>query len=385
MLLWLSLAIVSAVVLTALLAPLLRPEATLPAADVADQTVYKDQLAEIDADRERGLIGEPEAEAAKRELARRLLARVSRAETAGNPAGPGRAAPVAFNRALVAAIALVPAAALLIYNIVGSPGLPAQPYLARAAAPGERNSVDQLVARVEGRLREHPEDGAGWDVIAPVYAHQERFREAAEAYGHAIRLLGPSPKRLAGFAEASVIAGNGIVSEPARLAYQELLGLDPRNVEARFWLAMAKEQDGRVEAATADYRSLLEGAPADAPWRKAVESRLAALGNASGGGGAITDLGRGAAPGPEASSQIQNLPPDERLRMISSMVDGLAARLKLDGRDLNGWLRLVRAYKVLGREEAARAAVSDARKAMQGDAAAVGEIDALAKSLGIGS
>ena len=381
MLLWVSLAFVSAVVLTALLAPLLRALPPPAESNVAENAVYKDQVDEIDADLGRGLIGAAEADAAKRELARRFLARAELPTAASKvKAGTGTRT---TNRALIAAIALVPAVALLLYQSLGSPHLSGQPFLTRISAPAERNSVDQLIARVEARLRDHPEDGPGWDLIAPVYAHQERFADAAEAYGNAIRLLGPSVNRLAGFAESTVIAGNGVVSEKARLAYEQVLKLDPKNAEARFWLAMAKEQDGKTEDAKADYRALLAGAPPDAPWRKAVEGRLAGL--EQGGSAPADDRGRGAAPNAEAAANLQQLSPDDRMRAISAMVDGLAARLKKDGNDLNGWLRLVRAYKVLGRDAAAVAALADARKAMQGNDAALTEIDALAKGLGFGS
>lgn len=385
MLLWTSFAILSAVVLVALLRPLLAPAATPLAPEEAGREVYRDQLAEIDSDRAAGMIGEAEAEAAKRELARRLLA-----EAAGSAASSAAAAATGTGFArysfYIAGIALLPALGLLIYQATGSPRLPSQPHDARVAQKPVPNSIDDLVARVEERLREHPEDGQGWDVLAPVYMRQERFREAADAFARAIRLLGPNAKRLSGFGEATVIAENGIVSEPARLAYEQLLKLEPGQPEARFWLAMAKEQDGKLTEAAADYRGLLADAPAGAPWRASVEERLALVTQRMGGAPvAPPAAGLGAAPSREGAKAIESLPPEERMKAISGMVDGLAARLKQNGDDLDGWLRLIRAYKVLGKQDAARASLLDARKAMQGNAAGQSALDTLAKDLGLGS
>ncbi len=386
MLFWLSLAILSAVVLAVLLSPLLRQAAPSVAPLAADQAIYRDQLSEIDADRARGLIGEAEAEAARREIARRLLARaqLASASPVAQPAHPAHGR----HPLVIAGVALMPAIALALYQSIGAPGLPSRPYAERAAAAIENTSVAELIARVEARLREHPEDGQGWDVIAPVYLRQERFREAADAYANALRLLGPSAKRLSGFAEATIIAGNGVVSEDARIAYEQALRLDPGYVEARFWLAMAKEQDGALAAAAADYRALLEAATPQSGWRGAVEERLAVVLqrlDADTDSSRANDRGRGEGPDLAAAAAMQNLSPQDRQQAIHSMVEGLAARLNVDGNDLNGWLRLVRAYKVLGQDEAAVTALGQARTAMQGNAVALSELEALAKSLGMGS
>ena len=50
--------------------------------------------------------------------------------------------------------------------------------------------------------------------------------------------------------------------------------------------------------------------------------------------------------------------------MIETMVAGLDERLRANPRDLEGWIRLVRSYHVLGRPDAARAAVKRASQAL---------------------
>src|SRR5262249_30652947 len=146
-----------------------------------------------------------------------------------------------------------------------------------AQPPTLAAGVEELVARVEARLRTNPGDGQGWDVIAPVYLRLERFRDAAEAFRRAIDLNGESPRRLSSLAESTVLANDGIVTGPARKADQRLLELEPGRMEARFGLALAKEQDGDFEEAEAAYRTLMEDAPEHAPWRQFITERLEAI------------------------------------------------------------------------------------------------------------
>lgn len=264
--------------------------------------------------------------------------------------------------ASLAISAAVPLLALAVYIALGSPGLPGRPAAERTASTSLAGTpVGALVEQVEARLREHPEDGQGWDVIAPVYLRLERFEDAAYAFARAIALLGESAKRLSGLAEAKVMGANGVVGEDARKAFARLLELEPGRPEARFWLAMAKEQDGDLAAAAEDYKMLLAEAPEDAQWRMLVQQRLVAVsGSAAAGTGA-----------------------QEQRKMIESMVAGLAERLKKDGSDVAGWQRLLQSYTVLGRKDAAAAALGQARKALEGNAKGLAEVEAFANGLGI--
>ena len=178
-----------------------------------------------------------------------------------------------------------------------------------------------------------------------------------------------------------MLANDGVVSEEARRAYERLLKLEPDRVEARFWLAVAKEQDGKLNEALSDYRALLSAAPAAAPWRAAVSERLEELSKRSRGG---WQARQPRSDGADVAA-AQALSPDERSRMIAGMVDGLAQRLKQNGNDLAGWRRLLNAYVVLDRKREAREALAEARRNFAGDEAALSELSALAASLGLGS
>ena len=284
----------------------------------------------------------------------------------------------------------LPLAALSLYLIYGSPRLPDQPLIARLQDPASDKNLEVLVARVEARLREHPEEGEGWEVIAPVYMGWRRYADAAEAYRQSIRLLGESPKRLASYGQALVLANNGVVTEDARKALERALVLDPKLIEPRLVLIIAKEQDGQLAAAIEDWRAMLASAPADAPWRKLVEQRLAE--DEAKLAGKAVPAGPEAAPGtapqgpsPDDVAAAQTMSPADRQAMIESMVQGLADRLDQKGDDLAGWLKLVRAYTVLDRKDDALKALEKAKTQFSGNAAALQQLDALAAELGLKS
>ena len=76
----------------------------------------------------------------------------------------------------------LPVASLALYLAYGAPGLPGQPLSERIATASDTMKPNDLVAKVEARLRDHPDDGTGWDVIAPVYYAMGRYADAAAAY-----------------------------------------------------------------------------------------------------------------------------------------------------------------------------------------------------------
>jgi len=382
MLFWVLCAVLTAAVLYAVMRPLTAPLArSTERRDVeSDLAVYRDQLRELEADRARGLLTDAEAEAARVEISRRLLARAEAVEPVNGGAPAASRLDVAKTVYVSAAI-LVPAIALSLYLAFGSPGLPGQPHAERMATAPDKATIDTLVAKVEERLRAHPEDGQGWDVIAPVYLRQGRFGEAAQAYRHAIRLLGESPRRLAGFGEATVFANNGIVTEEARRTFQRLAELEPTRPEPRFWLALAQEQDGDLAGALEAYRKLVAEAPADAEWRPAVEQRIAMLSERMARNGQPERRG----PTAEDIDAAQSLAPEERAAMVQQMVDGLAQRLEADGKDLAGWQRLLRAYVVLGQKDKAVDALAKARTVFRGDESSLAALDETARQLGLES
>jgi cytochrome c-type biogenesis protein CcmH len=291
----------------------------------------------------------------------------------------------------IALALLLPILSLVAYLHYGSPRLPDQPLTARLEAPGADQNLDALVARAEARLREHPEEGQGWEVLAPVYMGWRRYADAADAYDNAIRLLGESPQRLAGYGKALVLAKEGIVSEDARKALERAVSLDKSLTESRILLIMAQEQDGKFAEAAEGWRSLLDGAPQDSPWRQLAEQRLAQA-EARASGKAPPEMAEApAAPagdrGPTEGdiAAAGEMTPQSRQAMIETMVQRLAQRLAKQGDDLAGWLKLVRAYTVLDRKDEALKALTRAKSQFNGNAQALQQLDTLAAELGLNS
>lgn len=374
MTLWFVLALMTAAAVFAVLWPLSRQALALRSG--SDLAVYRDQLSELQRDQAAGLIGENEAAAAQIEVSRRLLAAANAEATA--PQATEDAAMTRRRRVVAAAaVVLLPVGALALYVILGSPHLPGQPLASRM--PSERPSIEQMVAQVEAHLAKDPDEGRGWEVIAPIYLRLGRFDDAVKARRNALRLNGESAERYAGLGEALTAAANGVVTAEALAAFKAAIKLDAEHVKARFFLGVAADQDGRSNDAAVIWRALLKDAPPGAPWAEVVRSELMRVaGNA--------DV-PGASSGGPSEDQIAaagNLSPEQRIAMIKSMVERLAARLDKDGSDLEGWLRLVRSYMVLGEHDRALTAAGQARRAFAGDPDKLKRIDDLVKGLGLG-
>lgn len=378
MLLWLLFAVMTGLAVMSVLVPLSRARKTGASHAEHDVMVYRDQLKEVARDLDRGVMSASDAEAARVEISRRLLA-AAKTDKPTEPGGERRRRRIAAGLALV----LIPGLALGIYFAIGSPDLPAVPFASRGNVPLEQQSIAALVQRVEQHLAEKPQDARGWDVVAPVYARLGRAEDAATAYRNAIRLAGATVDREAGLGEALVAASGGVVTAEARAAFEAALKIDATSARARFYLALSAEQDGKLEDAAAALNALLADAPPDAPWRRLVTAELGRLARR----GAPTPSApvTGIEPGQDEARQLAALPPAEREKIIRGMVERLAERLKVNGDDPEGWVKLVRSYMVLGDKDRAREAMRSGREALKANAAGLATLDALTQELGLGS
>ena len=369
MLLWVAFAGLTALVLIVLLIPL-RKGVRMGREDRAayDQEIFRDQLAELDRDERAGLIGQAEATAARNEISRRLLA--AQAESADTK---DDAPPVPAWMA-VATIATVPAIALATYLYSGRPDLPAQPLAERIAGAVENQDMAAMIRQVERHLEKEPKDLRGWLVLAPSYRRMGRFADAANAYRRALLINGPDAELLTDLGEAMVLDNQGIVSQEASKVFSQALTVDSGFMKARFYSALALQQEGKTAGALEIWRGMLANAPADAPWREAVSRQIEAAGGA---------LPKGPVLSREQIEQGEQMSQGDRTAMIRSMVDGLDQRLSEDGSDLDGWLRLIRARMVLGEKDKAIEAIDRASAALKDNKEAAAKIDEARKALGL--
>jgi cytochrome c-type biogenesis protein CcmH len=352
--LWFLLALMTAAAIFAVLWPLGRRVKQPTPNELA---VYRDQLAEIERDRTIGAIGPEEAEAARVEVSRRLIAAADIRDAQPEPGRDEIESRRRRWRTAVATLVAVPLASGSLYLALGSPSLPGQPLAGRIAAAQEGRSIAGLIAQVETHLDQNPDDGRGWEVIAPIYLRLERFEDAVKARRNALRLLGETSERQSALGEALVAAADGIVTAEAKSAFERAASLDGESVKAQFYLGLAAEQDGKRPEAAKIWSNLLARAPERAPWAELVREALAR----------VTKSQPPPGPGSEDVAAASRLAPEQRDQMVRGMVERLAGRLRVDGSDVEGWLRLVRAYMVLGDRDRARAAVSDAYRALTKD------------------
>jgi cytochrome c-type biogenesis protein CcmH len=362
----------------------------------SDAAFYQSQLLEIDRDQDRGVIDPETAQLARAEAARRFLA--------ASAAGSAKEALVSDpTRKLLAAglmMVLIPVCSLALYGALGNPLMPDRPLEARLKAPPESQDIAAAVARIEAHLAKNPTDGRGYEILAPVYMRMKRYNDAARAYLNVMNLLGETAQRRILYGEALVYAA-GMITPDARASFEAALKLDSKAVMAEFYLALAAEQNGNLAQAHAILARIVAEAPADAPYLDATREHLASIDQELASGFAAAGTGSEAAPAqgsPAAgaptesngvspsnlAATIAGLPPDAQHAAIEQMVDGLAARLKADGHDAEGWLRLIRAYAVLKKPDLARDALAQAQKQVGQDPVVGAKLDAIARELGLG-
>lgn len=393
MLFWIISALLTVVVAVVLLSPLMRASARASLYDEGEAAVYRDQLRELERDKAAGLISADDADYARAEIGRRLLAIAGRAKTGGEAAEPSEASAArsggrrrhTFSQAFI--LLCLPVIGLAGYLEIGSPGSPDSPLAARIENPGD--DVDLLVAKVEQHLASNPGDGNGWNVLAPVYFRIGRLDDAELAYRNAIRILGPDAERMNGLGETLVLRSDGIVTADAQMAFQAALKIEPNNPRADFYLALALEQSGRRAEALAAFQDIAKASPPTAPWMQLVNQHIAAnstgvpLANAPAVSAQSTAPAAPGNPSADDIANAQQMSEADRGEMIRGMVASLDARLKEDPNNFEGWMRLVRSYVMLKDTEKAEVALKDGLKAFPAAGAEGQQLIAMARELGL--
>jgi len=348
MIIWILFAIMTTAITAVLLHPLASTRRGFSTRSVQISDVYRDQLKELDRDRRSGHIDQDQYEYARAETARRLFHSVE-----ASPTERG-VAPSSFRLLRATVVIAIPIFSICIYVFLGTPDLPSQPLAARLENPGRDTAI--LIVKAERHLVANPDDGKGWDVLAPIYLNAMRVEDAERAYRNAIRLLGPSSTRLDGLAGALMAAADGTVTKDALEALKGSLAIEPNNPRARFYVALSMEQVGKTDAARAAFQAIAADSPAEAPWLPLVKAHIASNGGAP--------LALAAKPEPDPSigeiSPLQAMPGADQLQLVRSMVEGLDAKLAEHPDDLEGWVRLVRSYAVLNDLDRAATAVKRA-------------------------
>ena len=252
------------------------------------------------------------------------------------------------------------------------------------ANPNGVAPVDELLTRLEDRLSLNPDDVEGWRMLGWSRFRMGDVEGARQAYKRAIDLDASDPNTLSAYGEALIRLGGGRISDEAADALKQALALNPTDPRAHFLLGLKKQQDGAPEAALEDWITLLASSSPGDEWRDDVRTRILELADKLG-----TDVSarlpadvQTAAPGPSATdvAAAAQMPEAERQAMIEGMVSRLDQKMRDNPDDLEGWVRLIRARKVLGQADLTQDALSRAKAAFAGDASALQQLDEAANT-----
>ncbi|MEM7506449.1 MAG: c-type cytochrome biogenesis protein CcmI [Pseudomonadota bacterium] len=376
--------------------PMLRGSGDAPVRETLDAALYRDQLAEVDRDLDRGTINAAEAEGARAEISRRLLAasaKIERGQVIST--GPRMSSGLVAGLSLIA----VPMVAAGIYLATGAPGARDLPFAERSGAEpaqvqtaaGRPNQVQaeatqparaapdtdpeyaELIERLEARIAANPNDTQGLRLLASGLMRLERFGDAWRVNDRLIGLLGAAAEAelYANMAEGMVLAAGGYVSPEAEQALGLALERNPRLHVARYYAGLSLAQNGLIPEAIRVWEELRAEAPPDAPWRPWLDQMLAQATE-------MRDRGMPNPPGgpdEEAIAAAEAMSPDERMEMIMGMVQGLEERLLTEGGTAEKWNQLLNSYMQLQRVDDAKRVVGLARERLSGGALATVEAE----------
>jgi len=273
---WVYAVLLTAVALAILITPLVRSRATASAAvsrAASNLTVFRDQIAELDADLAAGTIGREQWEAARGDLQRGLL------EGSADEATVIAALPVARSKAAAIAIGIaLPLASVLLYLGVGNMnGLePARQQAGAQGAPHElsREQIESMVMRLAQRMESSPDDGGGWVMLARTYSAIGRWGDAAAAYAKAVALFPQDAQLLADYADTlAMVQGRRLQGKPEALV-QRALKADGNNLKALALAGTVDFEKGDYAKAIGYWQRMLPLLPADSEMGNSVRASI---------------------------------------------------------------------------------------------------------------
>ena len=336
--------------------------------DLQDQI---DQLmlarATLDEDHQTGQLSDSDFAATCLDIDRRLLG-LSQQVAQASASSPKDQT---LTRLAVGLAIILPLGAALIYATLGRPDLRDNPLVDRAAEIASRSetitatkeNLAENMARAQAATVATPDDIESWLKLAEAAASVNDSATEIRALRMARQLTNDDPSVLSLLAEALSRAADGQVTVPARDLIDTVLATDPDEPRALFLSGLAAFQDGDYQAAVTRWQRLLSISTADAPWLPIVRANI---GQAAEAGGIALPLANG--PDADSIAAAANMTANDRQAMILSMVESLRDRLDETPDDTEGWLRLARAYDVLGDRAAAFTALARATESAPDDA-----------------
>ena len=227
---WLVLGAMASITVLLFLSGLYRTGEVLNRKDGA-LVILKDQLSEIDTDQERNLISVTEADAARVEIKRRILA-AGRLATRESSRASGRST-------IFASAIATPLVAFALYSQIGSPQIESQPLASRASETQEAANLSELTQRLKTRLEADESGGPsdGWVLLGQTYMRMARYDDAADAFERVTVRDNADISTLLLYAEALIAAENGIVTPQAESVIERASEMDPDDPGPIFYRA----------------------------------------------------------------------------------------------------------------------------------------------------
>ena len=324
----------------------------------------------LDKDHQSGRLSDSDYAATCLDIDRRLLG-LGHQLAKGGVSDPKDQKDQTFTRLAVGLAMILPLGAALIYADLGRPDLADNPLIGRTAEIASRSetinttkeNLAQNLARAQAATAATPDHIESWLKLAEAAAAVNDSATEIRALRMAQQLTSDDPGVLSLLAEALSRAADGQVTIPARDLIDTVLASDPDEPRALFLWGLAAFQDGDYQAAITRWQTLLSISTADAPWLPIVRKNIKQAAEAGG-----IALRPAIGPDEDSIAAAADMSADDRNAMILSMVARLRDRLNTTPEDTEGWLRLVRAYDVLGDVDAAFTALARATDSAPGDA-----------------
>lgn len=404
---WITAGAMVLAVTALLVAALLRGRVDGAPVAAYDLQVYRDQLAEVDRDLGRGVIGAEDAARLRTEVSRRVLD----ADRAMKAAQTGDAGPGAGRAAIALTVAITVIGTIAGYWQLGAPGYPDMPLQARIAMAEEarltrptqaeqeakvpatpRTDADPNLLALMDKLRVavagRPDDLRGQELLARNEAGLGNYIAAYRAQAQVITIKADAATAddFATLAELQILAASGYVSPEAEKALTEALRRDAKNGLAQYYSGLMLAQIGRPDTAFQIWRGLLENSSVQDPWFAPLQAQIAGL--ASFAGVHYTPPGAATAPmmpgpGEADMAAAADMSDADRQAMIEGMVGKLSSRLATEGGSAQEWARLIGAYGVLNKPEEAKAAWAKAQTTFSNSPDDLATVRAAAEAAGV--
>ena len=288
---WLAAGLLLLIALSFLLIPVLRGRRAQREEDrtALNVALYQERVAQLQAQREEGVLTEQQLQSGRDEAARELLA-----DTEG--VAPGRSSSLGKVVPILAAF-MVPVLGVGLYLHFGASDK--VELTQEFATPPQ--SLEQMISRLERAAAAQPDSAESWYFLGRAYMAQNRSAEAAKVFERAVALAGRQPELLGQWAQAQYFADDKKWSDKTQALTDEALKADPNEVTSLGLLGIAAFEGQRYQEAINYWQRLLNELPMGDPSREALEGGIErARGQLLASGGKVES-----APVPAAQASIK--------------------------------------------------------------------------------